>query len=118
MILKRIGVLSGAKVFGAVYAGMGLVIGCIFSLFAMLQGAILGATSDLGGMGGAFGMLFGVGAIILFPIFYGLMGFLGGALGAFIYNLVSGFVGGLELTMAEKPGVGALGMGSIPTAMG
>jgi hypothetical protein len=63
-----------------------------------------------------FGMLFGVGAIILFPIFYGVMGFLVGALGAFIYNLVSGFVGGLELTMAEKPG-GGLQMGS-PPAMG
>jgi hypothetical protein len=59
-----------------------------------------------------------VGAIILFPIFYGVMGFLVGALGAFIYNLVSGFVGGLELTMAEKPHVAALGMGSTPPAMG
>jgi hypothetical protein len=118
MILQRIGVLSGAKVFGAVYAGMGLVVGCIFSLFAMLQGAIMGAASEFGGMGGAFGMLFGVGAIVLFPIFYGVLGFLVGALGAFIYNLVSGFVGGLELTMAEKPGSAALGMSSTPPAMG
>lgn len=117
MILQRIGVLSGAKVFGALYAGMGLIVGCIFSLIAMVQGAILGAaSSELGEMGGVFGMLFGVGAIILFPIFYGVMGFLVGALGAFIYNLVSGFVGGLELTMAEKPGSG-LQMGS-PPAMG
>jgi hypothetical protein len=116
MILQRIGVLSGAKVFGALYAGMGLIVGCIFSLIAMLQGAILGANSEFGAMGGAFGMLFGVGAIVLFPLFYGVMGFLVGALGSFIYNLVSGFVGGLELTLADKPAVGALG--GSPPALG
>jgi hypothetical protein len=117
MILQRVGVLSGAKVLGALYAGLGLIVGCIFSLFAMLQGAILGASGEFAELG-AFGMLFGVGAIILFPIFYGVMGFLAGAIGAFIYNLVSGFVGGLELTMVEKPAVGALGMGGPPPAMG
>jgi hypothetical protein len=112
MILQRIGVLSAAKVFGAVYAGMGLIIGAIFSLIAMAQGMVMGGSGDFGTMGPAFGMIFGVGAIVLAPIFYGVMGFVGGAIMAFIYNLFSGFVGGLELTLAEKSGVGALGTGA------
>jgi hypothetical protein len=120
MILHRIGVLSCAKVFGATYAGIGLIIGFFFSLFGVLQAVFLGG-SDMGGGAAAFGFLFGIGAIVLMPIFYGVMGFLGGALGAFIYNLVSGFVGGMELELREKPGVSAAGLGystPAPPAMG
>jgi hypothetical protein len=102
MILQRIGVLSCAKVLGAVYTGVGLIVGFFVSLFAVLQSMFL-AGSDFGSGAAAFGALFGVGAIVILPIVYGVMGFLGGALVAFIYNLVSGFVGGMELVLREKP---------------
>lgn len=113
MILQRIGVLSCAKVFGAVYGGIGLIVGCMFALIGMFQGMFLGGT-DLGAGAAAFGFLFGVGAIIFMPVCYGLMGFIGGAIGAFIYNLVSGFVGGMELVLREKPGSGAPGLAYSP----
>lgn len=113
MILQRIGVLSCAKVFGAVYGGIGLIVGCMFALIGMFQGMFLGGT-DLGAGAAAFGFLFGIGAIIFMPIAYGLMGFIGGAIGAFIYNLVSGFVGGMELVLREKPGSGAPGLAYSP----
>jgi hypothetical protein len=41
--------------------------------------------------------LFGVGAVILLPLFYGLMGFLMGMLTAALYNLIAGWLGGVEL---------------------
>jgi hypothetical protein len=44
-----------------------------------------------------FGAMFGVGAIIILPIFYGVMGVITGALGAAFYNLIAGMVGGLRL---------------------
>jgi hypothetical protein len=116
MILHRIGVLSCAKVFGAVYGGIGLIVGFFFSLIGMLQGMFLGGT-DLGAGAAAFGFLFGIGAIVIMPIAYGLMGFVGGAVGAFIYNLVSGFVGGMELVLRDKPGSGP-GISYSPPAMG
>ena len=44
-----------------------------------------------------FGILFGIGSIITIPIFYGVMGFIFGMITAFIYNLVAGWIGGLEI---------------------
>ncbi len=115
MILQRIGVLSCAKVLGATYAGVGLILGFFFSLIGVFQATFLGGT-DLGNGAAAFGFLFGVGAIVILPIVYGLMGFISGALGAFIYNLVAGVVGGMELVLREKPGVAAVGVGYAPPA--
>lgn len=42
-------------------------------------------------------MLFGVGAIIAVPVFYGIMGFIGGIIMAMLYNLTTGLIGGLEI---------------------
>lgn len=94
MIIRRIGVLSAGKVLGALYAGLGLIIGLFFSLFALLGlAAVLGGDHD----GGLAGMLFGVGAVIALPLFYGVLGFIGGVISAFLYNLVAGIVGGIEI---------------------
>jgi hypothetical protein len=41
--------------------------------------------------------MFGVGAIIFLPLFYGVLGLIGGALGAALYNLFAGLFGGIEL---------------------
>jgi hypothetical protein len=46
-----------------------------------------------------FGVLFGVGAIVLLPILYGCMGFVVSLVGAWLYNLAAGAVGGIELTV-------------------
>jgi hypothetical protein len=93
MTLKRIGPFSCAKISGLLYGLMGLIAGAIISFIALLLGSV---GSDYGG-GGALSGLFGVGAIILLPIFYGFIGFVGGAIMAWIYNLVAASVGGLEL---------------------
>jgi len=48
--------------------------------------------------GGLPGMLaFGIGAVIGFPDLYGAMGFVFGAVFAWIYNAVSKRVGGIEI---------------------
>ena len=38
---------------------------------------------------------FGMG--ILMPVIYGVMGFIGGVIGAAVYNLVARWIGGIEL---------------------
>jgi hypothetical protein len=53
-------------------------------------------SSDSSGAG-AFGALLGVGAIVVLPILYGCLGFVFTMLAAALYNLVAGWVGGVEL---------------------
>lgn len=98
MTLKRIGVLSCGKITGALYALLGLIFGAILSLLSLV-GAMAGLAS--GEDEAVFGLFFGVGAIVFVPIFYGLLGFLGGLLTAFLYNIVAGFTGGLELQLEQ-----------------
>jgi hypothetical protein len=42
----------------------------------------------------------GAGAIIFLPIMYGVFGGIFAAIGAFVYNLVAGWVGGLEVDIS------------------
>jgi hypothetical protein len=42
-----------------------------------------------------------VGYAICLPLFYGIIGFFGGAISAFIYNVVAGFMGGIEFELGD-----------------
>src|SRR5262245_43034834 len=98
MVLKRIGVGSAAKIFGALYASLGLILGIFFALFSSTLGGAL-ASAEGGNVPGWAGMVFGAGAIVILPIFYGVLGLIGGAIWAGLYNLFAGFVGGIELQL-------------------
>ena len=100
VVIRRMGVFPIAKVFGLVYAGVGLLIGAIFSVFSV-AGSLIGALAQEDGSA-LIGLLFGVGSIFFFPIFYGLLGFLGTALGAAVYNLVAGLIGGIEMDIEDR----------------
>jgi hypothetical protein len=89
--VTKIGVLSLGKILGVLYAIMGLIFGALITLMS------LGAGSLMGERGAFAGMLFGVGAIIAVPIFYGIMGFIGGITMALLYNLTTELIGGLEI---------------------
>jgi hypothetical protein len=104
IVLRRIEPLSLAKISGLLYAIGGLIAGAFVSLFS-LAGA---ASSAFGTSWINFGSAFGVAAIILLPVLYGVMGFIGGLIGAAVFNLVVGWVGGLEIetdqTRPTEPG--------------
>ncbi|MBI1352821.1 MAG: hypothetical protein GC160_00640 [Acidobacteria bacterium] len=106
MVIKSVGVLSLAKMLGAVYGAIGLIGGLIVSLIAMF-GGFAAAQSDMGAGGAMMGGMLGVGAVILFPLLYGAMGFIGGALTAVIYNVFAGIAGGIEIHVQQSPGAGA-----------
>jgi hypothetical protein len=106
LIIRKIGILSLAKFMGGMYAAIGLIFGAIFSL-AALAGAAIGSM-DKGEPGAAiFGMLMGVGAVIVLPILYGVMGFVGGLIVAFVYNLLASIFGGIEFEVDMTSGAGA-----------
>jgi len=86
--------MPSAKTSGALYALLGLIFGALFSLRSLLGTAFTGTQrSDVPG----FAALFGIGAIVLFPILNGVIGFLAGLIGAWLYNIVAGVVGGIEI---------------------
>jgi hypothetical protein len=88
--VRKIGVLSLGKIVGIVYAVIGLIFGAIITAASLLIGSAMAAW-------GFEGDMFGTGAIIVLPIFYGVMGFIMGIVVALVYNLVAKSIGGLEL---------------------
>jgi hypothetical protein len=97
MVIRHVGVWSVARLYGALSAAMGLLFGGIIALAATL-GGMAGAMRESGsGLSGGFGALFGVGAIIFLPLFYGALGLIVGAIAAALYNLFAGMLGGIEL---------------------
>ena len=106
MLIKRVGVISSAKISGLIGAGIGLLIGLIYGLIMMTVGAALMAQE--GGPGAGFGVIGGLAVIIMAPIFYAVFAFVVGALYALIYNVAAGFVGGIELELESAvPAYGA-----------
>ncbi len=100
MQIKRIGVLSYAKISALVMAFFGVIIGVIYGLIFMIFGAALMAGAGREGAGaGVGGVVMGLVFMVVFPIFYGLIGFIAGALSALVYNVASGFMGGVELEL-------------------
>ena len=98
MVIRRVNPMSLAKILGVVGVVVGLIIGACMSLLAMVAGGLASATGDADA-GGAlgFGMIFGAGAIVIAPIFYGVFMFVMGLIYAFVYNLAAKWVGGVEI---------------------
>jgi hypothetical protein len=94
--IKSINVMSCAKTMGAFYGAVGLLV-IPFLLIA-------GLASFAGGKGanaiaGVVMVVFG----ILAPVFYGGLGFLFGAFGAWVYNQIARRLGGIQIELQQTP---------------
>jgi hypothetical protein len=94
-IVKSVGVLSVAKIMGFIYGCMGLIFVPIFLLMGALSSFI---SPDKNPFAGAVGIVLA----IAMPVLYGCMGFVAGAIGAFLYNLIAKWVGGFELELVAR----------------
>ena len=92
MVIKHLGAVSVAKIVGTLYVVLGLLFGGIFSL-AALVGAFAFSQPDTPW----FFKFMGVGAVFVFPIFYGCIGFFASLIAAWLYNILAGVVGGIEI---------------------
>ncbi|HKE84174.1 MAG TPA: DUF3566 domain-containing protein [Vicinamibacterales bacterium] len=92
MVIRRVGPLSAAKIAATLYAVMGLIGGVVFSLIGMA--GVFGPQSS---ETFPFGSMIGAGSIVVFPIMYAFIGFIGALIGAALYNVVAGMVGGVEV---------------------
>src|SRR2546425_12375195 len=75
---------------GAIYAVIGLILLPFFLLASLIGSMAGGHDNPLGAIGG---LIFGLFA----PIFYGVLGFVFGAIGAFLYNFMAKWLGGIEV---------------------
>jgi hypothetical protein len=92
MIIKRVAPVSCAKISGTLYAAMGLIFGAIFSMVALAGGMVSNASNGTG-----MGALVGVGAIVFFPVCYGLIGFVGTLIVVGLYNVLADMMGGIQM---------------------
>lgn len=90
--LKRVGVLSVAKISAVLMAMFGL----IGAIFILIFGAAIAPVVESWGLA-----KFAITAVIIVPIMYGVMGFIMGAVGAFFYNLFAGWIGGIKMDFAK-----------------
>lgn len=93
--IRRIGILSLANVYGLLSFIMGLILGLTTFAFSNLI-EFYNVQQD------PFYQSLGFWVIVLLPILYGVVGFLAGALGALLYNLVAKYIGGIELETDKK----------------
>ena len=101
--IKSVGVLSVAKIMGALYAILGLIAMPLLLLIG-LAGSMMPKQGGQNPFAGA-GMLFALFA----PIFYGVLGLIFGALGAFLYNLLAKWIGGIELHLQSSTTPASIG---------
>ena len=88
--IKRFAPLQLGKILAAMYGLMGLLVTPFFLIASLIPSQLSGSQHT--GM-----MALGAGFALLFPIFYAAMGFVLGALSAWVYNLVVRWTGGIEV---------------------
>lgn len=97
--IRKLGILSVAKIYAIMMFVISLLIaipyGLIVIAFSLIGAGTAGGDKALALGGG--GVVMGLGVMIGMPIIYALMGFVFGALGALIYNIFAGIVGGIEI---------------------
>src|SRR5438552_2095842 len=98
--IRSVGVMSVAKMFAAIYGAIALI-AVPFVLIAAAAGLMSGGSQA------AFGAVGAVFIAILVPVVYAVVGFIGGAISALIYNLIAQKIGGIEVQLAPPAGAAA-----------
>ena len=94
MIVRHIGVWSVARIYAIISAGIGLLIGICVAVISVVGGAVAASNNEMP----SWAMpVFGVGSIVFFPILYGVLGLVAGAIGALLYNVGAKIGGGVEI---------------------
>jgi hypothetical protein len=105
-VIRSVNVLSCAKMMGGIYGAIGLLVIPIFFVGGF---ASLASGARTGAMGGIGFVVLG----ILAPFFYGALGFMFGALGAWTYNFLAKWLGGIQIELVEARPVDAASFSQI-----
>jgi len=92
--LRKTGVLFLAKLQAVIMAIVGLIAGILYSFGGAIYDVPTTGSVNLGTALAFF-------ALIAMPILFAIFGFIVGAIGAFLYNLVAGWFGGIEIDFEQ-----------------
>jgi hypothetical protein len=101
--LRHIAVVQFALVAAVLYALIGVLIGLAWWL--IISPIMMAGIKTSGITTPGIAAMTGIGffAILVFPIMYGVIGFIAGLLYAALYNLAARWTGGFELTLDQVP---------------
>ncbi|HEU4434703.1 MAG TPA: hypothetical protein VFR51_15065 [Pyrinomonadaceae bacterium] len=101
MTIRRFGVFSVAKMQALIGFVLGLIIGVIYGLIFIIMGASMAAIAprEEAAFGGVSTVVLGVIMMVAIPLFYGILGFIGGMIAALIYNAMAGLIGGVKFEL-------------------
>lgn len=94
--IKKIDVLSLGTTLALINIIFGFIFGLFFTLFSLFGVGFLQQIPGLS-ISGLFNWIIGIGAVIFFPILFGIFGFFQGIFGALLYNLASKISKGIKL---------------------
>jgi hypothetical protein len=95
--LRRVGPVSVGKIMALIY----LVMGLIFGGFALLIASVAPQPAANAPIHNFPFSVTHATALIFMIIFYPIVGFIGGVISAFIYNLAAGVIGGIEMDLGD-----------------
>jgi hypothetical protein len=97
--IKSVGVVRCGIVLAVLYAIGGLIEALFIVPIMMLSPA-----GSPNAVPDSIRPFFGAGAIIILPIFLGVCGFIGGVIGALLYNIVARWTGGFVFRVEQVGG--------------
>lgn len=98
--VTKVGVLSIGKLFGTVNLIIGLAIGVIGAVAGTVAYLSTNSPAFVEGLLGVLAII--LSAVILYPLVLFALGWLYGVLASFIFNVVVGVSGGVELTVSDE----------------
>src|SRR4030042_2059642 len=103
MVIRRLGGVSLAKYLGLLSGLFGLLIGILLSGISIFSMIFLESSNNsYENYFSIYSITCGLGAGVILPIIFGILGFLNGIIAALFSNLAFKIVGGLKLDLAEK----------------
>jgi hypothetical protein len=101
--IKRLGIISVAKISGVFGVILGLFAGIMLAVASSIAPDIMSSEElAAAGMGFDSSILVGPWAIVIFPIFYGVMYFVVGLISAALYNIFARWVGGVSVEFGSE----------------
>lgn len=95
--VTKVGVLSIGKLVGTVNLIIGLAVGLVGAIVGLVSYFSVDNYEFFEGLLGAIGII--LAAVVLYPLVVFALGWLYGVVAAFIFNVVVGVSGGIELTV-------------------